>query len=137
MTEGSTNHSLLPDNSKLFLKCSLPSSKTTKRTSIIILRANTKTGYVSKETARQTAPVSQSAANPVCSNRLQSSWAVNWAFTLSKSGQTHTRNMFAKKPEGDQFGKGCFPLSRAERARVLPSLAVLQRNTSGPGKWYL
>lgn len=77
MTEGSTNHSLLPANSKLPLKCLLPSSKMTKRASFIILRVNTKTGYVSKETARETASVSQLVANPVCSNCLQSSRAVN------------------------------------------------------------
>lgn len=58
MTEGSTNHSLLPANSKLPLKCLLPSSKMTKRASFIILRVNTKTGYVSKEIARETASVS-------------------------------------------------------------------------------
>lgn len=48
MTEGSTNHARPPANFKLSLKCFIQNNKTR----IIILRVNTKTGYVSEETVR-------------------------------------------------------------------------------------
>lgn len=125
MTEGSSDHFLPPANFQLSLKCSLPSPKTTR------IIPNTKTGYVSKETVRESAPISQLVSNPVGSNCLQGSWAVNWAFTLTISERANTyekEKCLHTSQEETQF-PSCKSKSRAE-GRALLSLSMLHRNPS-------